>query len=157
MWQRIQTLFLIVVILSLLASLLLPIWASAVSDTKTHLLYAFHYSIKQKETTGDIMTTAYFPYSITACLLVAAITLAIIEIGRFKNRLLQLKLGALNSLFIAGSMASALYFAYQLHGQFGGTFGFGLWLPSAAVLANFFANQFIKRDEKLVRDSDRLR
>ena len=153
MWQRIQTLFLIVVILSLGASLFLPIWASAISETKTHLLYAFHYSVKE----GDVLTPAYFPYSITACLLVAAITIAIIEIGRFKNRLLQLKLGALNSLFIAGSMASALYFAYQLHGQFGGAFGFGLWLPSAAVLANFFSNQFIKRDEKLVRDSDRLR
>ncbi|RAW03023.1 DUF4293 domain-containing protein [Pseudochryseolinea flava] len=157
MWQRIQTLFLIVVIASLVGSLLMPIWASQVSESKTHLLYAFHYSIKEKTATGDTLTTAYLPYALTACLMVAAITLAIIEIGRYKNRLLQLKLGALNSLFIAGAMASALYFSYQLHGQLGGAFGFGLWLPFGAVISNFLSNQFIRRDEKLVRDSDRLR
>lgn len=157
MWQRIQTLFLIVVIVCQSAALLLPIWVSPVTETKTHFLYAFHYTIKEAAATGDIRTSAYMPYAITACLIIASITLAIIEIGRYKNRLLQLKLGALNSLFIASSMALALYFAYGLHGQFGGVFGFGLWFPFGAVLSNFFSNLFIKRDEKLVRDSDRLR
>ena len=136
---------------------MLPIWAAPISETQTHILYAFHYSIKEKAAAGDVLTTSYMPYSITACLIIASITLAIIEIGRFKNRLLQLKLGALNALFLAASMGTGLYFAYELHGKFGGAFGFGLWLPFGAVLANFLSNQFIKRDEKLVRDSDRLR
>ena len=35
--------------------------------------------------------------------------------------------------------------------------GFGLYLPGAAVIFNLIANRFIRKDEKLVRDSDRIR
>jgi hypothetical protein len=157
MWQRIQTLFLIVVIVCLLASIFLPIWVSQESPEKSRMLYALHYTIKEKGASGTVLNAAYLPYSITACLMVAAITIAFIEIGKYNNRLLQLKLGALNALLIAGSMGAALYFSYGLQQEFGGVFGFGLWLPFGAVIANFLSNQFIKRDEKIVRDSNRLR
>jgi hypothetical protein len=72
--------------------------------------------------------------------------------------MLQMKMGALNSFFIAGTIACAFIFSNQLmkvHG--GGIYGFGLWLPGIAVICNFLANRFIRRDEKLVRDSNRLR
>jgi hypothetical protein len=157
MWQRIQTLFLISVIGCLTASIFLPIWAAQESDSRSHVLYALHYSVKEKSATGTIQLPEYMPYSLTGFLIVAAITIAVIEIGKYNNRMLQLKLGALNALFIAGAMASAVYFAYQFQGQFGGTFGLGLWLPFGAVISNFLANQFIRRDERIVRDSDRLR
>ncbi len=62
--------------------------------------------------------------------MVAAMTIAVIEIGKYSNRLLQLKLGALNALFIARYPCVLLvYFAYQLQGTYPGTFGFGLYLP----------------------------
>lgn len=103
-------------------------------------------------------TTQYFPYSITAILTVAAITISIIEIGRYRDRVLQMKLGALNSLILAGVIASAFIFSNQLADDFnGGQLGLGMWLPGAAVLCNLLANRFIRRDEKLVRDSQRLR
>ena len=35
--------------------------------------------------------------------------------------------------------------------------GLGLWLPGAAVICNLLANRFIRKDERLVRDADRLR
>ena len=69
-----------------------------------------------------------------------------------------MKLGALNSLFLAGTIAAAFIFSNQLAKEFGGgQFGLGLWLPGIAVLGNLIANRFIRRDERLVRDSDRLR
>jgi hypothetical protein len=157
MWQRIQTLFLISVIVCLAASIFLPIWAAQETDTKSHVLYALHYSVKEKGDNGTTQLAQYMPYSLTGFLIVAAMTLAVIEIGKYNNRILQLKLGALNALFIAGAMASAIYFAYEFQGNLGGQFGFGLWLPFGAVISNFLANQFIRRDEKIVRDSDRLR
>lgn len=155
MWQRIQTVFLVVAIVSLIAAILLPIWVHETIG-QSHKLYALHYSITAQS--GDMISTEYFPYCLTAILAIASITLSFIEIGKYKDRLLQMKLGALNSLFLAGTIASAFIFSNQLAKQFdGGKLGLGLWLPGIAVLCNLLANRFIRRDEKLVRDSNRLR
>lgn len=154
MWQRIQTVFLVVAIISLILSILFPIWTYQDPLGQSHELYPLHYTIKQNAERN----IQYFPYSITAILAIAAATLAIIEVGKFKNRVLQLKLGALNSLFMAGTIASAVIFSNQLIKAFqGGQYGPALWLPGVAVICNLLANRFIRRDEKIVRDSDRLR
>ncbi|HYG20816.1 MAG TPA: DUF4293 domain-containing protein [Ohtaekwangia sp.] len=157
MWQRIQTVFLLVLIVSLIASIFLPIWEVRNSEGKTHVLYALHYSQKSPGEGSPAMAPSYLPYSLTGFFIVAAITIALIEIGKYKNRMLQMKLGALNSLFIAGAMVCAFYFANGLRSGLGGVFGFGLWLPGLAVVCNLVANQFIRRDERIVRDSQRLR
>jgi len=154
MWQRIQTVFLAVAIISLVVSIFLPIWGFQAADGSVHELYALHYTVTQ----NGVATTSYMPYCLTAMLALAAATLAVIEIRRFDNRLLQMKLGALNSFFMAGTIAAAVIFANNMvktHG--GGAYGLGLWIPGVAVVCNLLANQFIRRDEKLVRDSDRLR
>ena len=155
MWQRIQTVFLVIAIVSLLATLIFPIWVHE-SIGQSHKLFAFHYSIIAQS--GEMITTEYMPYCITAILAIASITIALIEIGKYRDRVLQMKLGALNSLFLAGTIACAFIFSNQLTKEFqGGQFGLGLWLPGLAVLCNLLANRFIRRDEKLVRDSNRLR
>jgi len=155
MWQRIQTVFLVIAIISLIAAILFPIWIHTAIG-QTHKLFAFHYSITGQS--GEMITTQYMPYMTTAILAIASITLMVIEIGKYKNRVLQMKLGALNSLFLAGTILSAFVFGNQLAKEFhGGQFGLGLWLPGLAVLCNLLANRFIQRDEKLVRDSNRLR
>lgn len=154
MWQRIQTVFLAVAVISLVVTIFLPIWIYQDASGQSHQLYALHYTIVQN---GE-RTTQYFPYALTAILAIAAITLAVISIRNFKNRMLQMKLGALNSLFMAGTIASAVIFSNQFIKNFqGGQYGLGLWLPGIAVVCNLLANRFIRRDEKLVRDSDRLR
>ena len=100
----------------------------------------------------------YVPYVITAILTIAVITLGITSIRKYANRVTQLKLGALNSLLLVGVLASSAYFGSQMIKEFqGGEYGLGLYLPAAAVLFNLLANFFIRKDEKLVRDSDRLR
>ena len=155
MWQRIQTVFLLIAIISLIAAILFPIWIHETVG-QTHKLFAFHYSITGQS--GDMISTDYMPYCLTAILAIASITIAIIEIGKYKDRMLQMKLGALNSLFLAGTIVSAFVFSNNFTEEFkGGQLGLGLWLPGIAVLCNLLANRFIRRDEKLVRDSNRLR
>lgn len=154
MWQRKQTIFLAITGASMLLMILFPIWM--VSDgTTSHALFPLHYSV----TVAGEKTTQYFPYSLTAVLAVAAATVAFFEIGKFKNRMLQIKLGLLNSLLMAGAMAGATYFASSLikSNQLVGEYGLGLYLPGVALISNLVANRFIRKDEKLVRDSDRLR
>jgi hypothetical protein len=154
MWQRIQTVFLAIAIIALIVSIFCPVWTYQDTLGQEHQLFPLHYTVKQNAE----RTTEYFPYSLTAILIIASATLALFEIGKYKNRMLQMKLGALNSLFMAGSIGSAVYFGTQLVKTYqAGQYGLGLWLPGVAVICNLLANRFIRRDEKLVRDSDRLR
>ena len=109
---------------------------------------------------GEVKIHTYFPYSLTALFVVAAITVAITEIRKFNNRMLQMKLGMLNSLLILAAMISAVAFLVMLekaHDFVSIQNDFGLYLIFAALVFNWVALRFIKKDEKLVRDSDRLR
>jgi hypothetical protein len=154
MWQRKQTVFLAIAIACLVGMIFFPVW-EAKDETTRWVLYPLYYGVK----TGDTNTVVYFPYSIIAILGIAAATISMIEIGKFENRLLQLKLGALNSLFMAGCMGSAAYLAIKLiqANHISGNYGVSLFFPAVAMVCNAIANRFIRKDENLVKDSDRLR
>jgi len=149
MWQRIQTVFLVIAAFALLLSLVQPIWVSG-EGTDLHSLTPFYYQNNE--------TYTYMPFSLTAILTIASITIIITEIRKYKARVTQMKLGALNSLFLVGVIGSSVYFATQLIKEFqGGAYGLGMYLPVVAVVCNLIANYFIRKDEKLVRNSERLR
>lgn len=158
MWQRIQTVFLVIAVISLLGSLLLPIWVLE-GETQTKKLYALHYLVNEPSANGHTEVSEFIPYGITGVLFIAAATIALIEIGKYRDRFLQIKLGTLNSIILVAGYGSAVYFASNIlkmnDGM--GQYTIGLYLPAVAVLCNWLAMRFIRRDEKLVRDSDRLR
>jgi Kef-type K+ transport system membrane component KefB len=149
MWQRIQTVFLVITVVALVISLVQPIWIS--TDNIARALTPFYY------VNGD--TFLYMPYSITAVIGIASITVSIMEIRRYDNRMVQIKLGALNSVLLAGMMICAVWFANKVSEQHaaGFKYGWGLYMIFVAVICNWLAIRFIRRDERLVRDSDRLR
>lgn len=150
MWQRIQTVFLCILIIALLISLVQPIWFHQM-DGKVVSMTPFYFS-------EDGATYFYMPYSITAILTIAAITIAITSLRKYKDRVLQMKLGAFNSLLLVAIIGVSVYFSMQLMKKFeGGQYGLGLFLPAGAVFCNMLANFFIRRDERLVRNSERLR
>jgi len=155
MWQRLQTVFLVLMIISLIASIFFPIWRFDLYEGNFKALYVLQYT----ENIEGVKTVMYWPFSITATMIVAAITLGIIEIRRYDNRLLQMKLGAFNSLLLMGCMIAAVVFANQVikENPEGWKYGLGLYLPGAAVVFNLIANRLIRKDEKLVRDSERIR
>jgi len=155
MWQRKQTLFLALAIACLVGMIFFPVWEGK-TDTTTMTLYPLYYGVKQGTA---LPVVVYFPYCIIAICGIAAATLAAIEIGKFENRMLQIKIGALNSLFMAACMGSAAYLAVQLikESHVRGNYGVSLFFPAVALVCNAIANRFIRRDENLVRDSDRLR
>lgn len=149
MWQRIQTVFLAVAIIALLVSLVQPIW-SIQTDTSTLILTPF-YLLRDA-------TYQYFPFSATAILTVASATIALTSITKYRRRVVQIKLGALNSLLLVGVVGCSVFFAIRLIEEFqGGAYGLGFYLPMVAVICNLFSNFFIRRDERLVRNSERLR
>jgi len=139
----------------MIAGIFLPIGVFTDPATQaTHELYPLHYSIKEN---GQTVTT-YFPYSITAILMIAAGTLAGMSITRYNNRMTQVKIGTLNSLILAGAILSAYLFFRELATQFqGANLGLVVWVAVVAAFCNWLALRFIRKDEKLVRDADRLR
>lgn len=154
MWQRIQTVFLVVNLISMIGLIFMPIWVYQPETENSHQLFALHYT----EKTAGVANTQYIPYAITAMLAAAAAVVAFISLRQYKNRVLQMKLGVLNSLLMLGAMVCIVIFVLDLAKQHnGGQYGSGFWMVAIGVAANFLANRFIRRDEKLVRDSDRLR
>ena len=154
MWQRKQTIFLALTGSLMVLTIFFPAWVAEEGGIRREL-YPLHYSV----TESGAKTVTYFPYAISAILAVAAATLAFLEIGKFENRMTQIKMGALNSLLMAGSLGGLVVFATQLieRNQMAGQYGLSLWLPAGAMISNMIANRFIRRDEKLVRDSERIR
>ncbi len=155
MWQRIQTVFLALVVICMAICLFLP--SGVFTDAATnnvHQLYPLGYTV----VAGEQRTTTYFPYTITAILMAAAATLAGLSITKFENRITQIKLGTLNSLVLALVMISIVIFFNPLAKQFpNGRMGLTLWGTFAAVAFNWISLRMIRKDEKMVRDSERLR
>jgi Domain of unknown function (DUF4293) len=154
MWQRIQSVFLGVTILSLISGLFFPV--IGVEEGTVYRLYPIYFMIKIN---GQITTSQYIPFSLTAILMVASLVIAIQEIRRFDDRLLQIKLGTLNSLLLAAVMVCNVIFSNQLIKNYPlpWKYDFSLYSSFVAVVCNWIAIRFIRRDEKLVRDSNRLR
>ncbi len=163
MIQRIQTVFLFFVALSMLGILFFPLWQKMdLSSSEIATMDAFFVRF---EKFGDgnensvVISKMDVWYMIIPAILSAVV--AIISIFTYKNRLRQIQFGALNSLLIATTMGLALFFIQKaerlLALDLQGNYLFGFYLPVSALLFNLLANRFIRRDESLVRSADRIR
>lgn len=94
-------------------------------------------------------------------LAILASGIAIFSIFQYRKRLLQMKLGAVNSLVMGGCLLLAYYYSTKgdmmLNPSTVGNYQLGFYIIAMAVACNSLANRFIRRDEKLVRSADRIR
>ena len=148
MWQRIQTIFLIIIVASMSLMLLFPIWAGQGEQGQV-VFFPFYLRTPTEE--------LFYPYYLIATMAIAVVTVAILEILKYKNRILQVKLGAFNSLLMTATMVTALFIVKDLETEYKGGYGLALFMPVIAMVSNLIANRFIRRDEKIVREADRLR
>ncbi|MCU0445440.1 MAG: DUF4293 domain-containing protein [Microscillaceae bacterium] len=157
MIQRIQTIFLFLVGVCLLAVLFFPIWQKNNSTTQEKVeLTAFVLNYSKGSTPP---TTTYSFYIAIAAL--AAAGLAFYTIFQYKNRVLQIKLCLLNTLLIVAALGLMMLFYYSGEALVKepkyGAFAPGFYFPAIALIFNMLARRFIKKDEDLVRSMDRLR
>jgi hypothetical protein len=146
--------------------LFFPLWEKiSIEDQQVVTLTAFsltHYTIDTTtpDTVPTLLTTWQTYY--LAILAVLAALVAFYSIFQYNNRLMQVKLGALNSLLMAGVLGVSLYLV-SYHGEtmlrpeMQGTYKLGFFLPAFALIFNVLSNRFIRRDERLVRSVDRIR
>ena len=159
MIQRVQSLFLVVTVVCLVAALFFPVWQKLdTTDQSGVILRPTHTEVY---TPDKSMTKETFPAAVLGILAVAGIVIAIVEIFRYRNRLTQMKLGAVNSLVLAAFLGLSVYFTFRMEKMIGvvgeGTYEFGMYLPAVALICNLLANRSIRKDEALVRSVDRIR
>jgi len=164
MIQRIQTVFLFLLVLAVISMLFLPLWSKTDAATgETIVLTAWE--LKSEILNGDATAAGATPSKSAIAiglLAIAAAVIALVEIFQFRNRLNQMKLGLLNTLILAALFGTSFYYAAyvgaeMIKGTNNGSYEAGFYMPMLALLLNALANRFIKRDEDLVRSVDRLR
>jgi hypothetical protein len=164
MIQRIQTLFLLGLVICMSLVLFFPIWEKTnQAGNAKFTLDAFYWVEYSLDTSAggtwqiaNSKTTFYL-----AATAVLACLVALFSIFQYKARLMQIKLGAINAFILMVYIGLATYFIYQGENRIGfearGVFKAGYFLPLAALILNSLANRFIKKDENLVRSVDRIR
>ena len=157
MIQRVQSVFLLLVAVSMTSFVFLPYWTIA-NGNESHFLYPLFHVVRVDGTD----TQSYNPWALTGALAIIAAVIAVIEIFRYNNRMQQIKIGFFNSLLMASALAVTFWFSSKGQQEFApdsmGQYMLpGFFLPAIAMVFNILANRFIRRDENLVRSVDRLR
>ena len=160
MIQRIQTIFLVFVIACMGTFLYLPIWGKVDIETgEIHQIKALYHEHITEE--GSMVVYDYMPYILAGILAGVIILISIVELFKYKNRLLQMKLGMINSLLIVGVLGILMWLVFTGQKEWlptiAGKFGAGLFMPALAMIFNRLAIRSIKKDEDLVRSVDRIR
>ncbi|WP_289041476.1 DUF4293 domain-containing protein [uncultured Zobellia sp.] len=136
MIQRIQTVFLLVVVL---IAGVLPFWVNLWSDAEGNEIFA----------KNDVFISGAFYVSAL---------LALIAIVLFKNRKNQFVMNRLNIILNLFLLGFFVYRSLNLSGEISvSEKGIGMLIPIISIVFLVLANRAIKKDEDLVKSVDRLR
>ena len=152
MWQRAQTIYLALVIISMSLTLMLPF---AIFPLESEDITFNLFGLSPESDSASV----WFPYNIVIALIIG---LALFGVTQFKNRKRQLNLGKINYLLILGMVVMLFIDTSRLAGELGLSedrikYQFGLYMPVIAFAFTFLANRSIKKDEELVKSVERLR
>ncbi|MCW5923270.1 MAG: DUF4293 domain-containing protein [Saprospiraceae bacterium] len=149
MIQRIQTIFLLLASAAGFGQFAAPYLSTEPGNSATTLPVLADHVVNPMDNPGLL----------GLCILSGITSLAAIFL--FKNRPLQARLagGAAIASVLLGALAVFVVFQtkQQLPSDGAVAYGLGLALPAAAMILNWLAARYIRRDEHLVRSADRLR
>ncbi|GGC11640.1 DUF4293 domain-containing protein [Dyadobacter sediminis] len=158
MLQRIQTVFLAITIIGMGVFLSFPIWSkTAIAGEERADLTAIRLNHEINAVQSNVQPVYYL---IILAILVAGV--AAYAIFQYKNRVLQSALCAVNSILMTITMGLVIYFTFYKTAKLfdpnsPGNYETGFYGLVAAMLANVFANRFIRKDERTVQQSKRFR
>lgn len=149
MIQRIQTVYLLLVVGLLIASMCLPLGYFTDSQAITYTFSPL--GIRS----GEVFQSSW---GLFAILLLSSI-IALATIFLYKNRMLQIRMTIFNSILLVGFYLAFISFLVVLKGDLEATYRihWALVLPLIAIILNYLAIRAIGRDEVLVKAVDRLR
>lgn len=169
MIQRVQTIFLFLIVVAMGIALANPLWEKTGRQTSERAsLTALQYTEQQTIPQQPGVPSSTSPTTTISSVWYLGLLLALVGLSslyaifQYRNRLTQTGLCAVNALMLTAIMGIVLYrtlYAGQAYGNAAdqGEFLPGFYAIIAALVFNALANRFIRRDEKLVRGSDRIR
>ena len=156
MIQRIQTIFLFLVVVCMGITLGTELWEQTLNGQTWKLNALF---LENLDANGDVISSTSKWY--LAALAAFAGLLALISIFQYKNRGRQMMINMVNSLFMVALVALTFLTTNGLNSDLGaevsGSYKIGFWAVLAGMVFNMLANRFIRKDEMLVRSVDRIR
>lgn len=153
MLQRIQTVYLLLIVALTIATLFFPL---AVLQAGNDL---FSFDASGVSTLMGEAELIYPTWGLFALVAVIAI-MALVTIFLFKRRILQIRLCVFNALLMVGFYGFFAYLAYSFTSSFAEMslqVKFGLAFPLINLILDYLAIRNIGADEALVRSLDRLR
>jgi hypothetical protein len=151
MIQRIQSLWLFLSAAFIAAAFFFPF--AEISTSSTHYLLKYRGIFQQTNKEFVVQNTAY----LLAGSLTLVFILTILTIFLFKNRKLQMKMCLYISLLIIISSVGVLYFANFIIPQSNTAYSVASAFPIVSFIFILMARNRIKKDEELVRSTDRIR
>lgn len=148
MIQRKQTLFLLAAAIVSIIDLFVPFLAFDRASEP------FTINLLEGISQAGISSNIYFPFTIN----VLTIIITFIAIFLYKNRILQYKI--VNGGMVLNVFTTGLFFLLDFVNVSDVSnlrFTFGAFLPIIGAIFAFLAAHFIKKDEQLVRSTDRIR
>lgn len=149
MIQRIQSIYLLLVGVLMIATVFSPLFAVSISGAELDFT-SFGIFTKQ---------VVYPAWGIVSLAAVCAV-LPLINIFLYKKRKTQIKITTITSLLILFFYITVGVYFYFMSGKFDASFinvQYGIFLPLIAIIFNTLAARKIKKDENLVRSLDRIR
>ncbi len=158
MLQRIQTIFLALTIIGMGVFVSFPVWTKiAAGGDQQASLTALELKHQLNAVQSNIDSV---PYLLILAIIIAGV--AAFSIIKFRNRILQSALCAVNSILMSTLLGLVIYLTFYkgaklFDPQIQGDYTIGFYGLVASMLANVMANRYIRKDEKTVQQSNRLR
>ena len=168
MIQRIQSIFLLLVTISLFSTYFFPLSEKIIYTNENNImaiqeketLYIYELVYEQYISENDPSAILY-PRPYISVLIFIAGGLSFYSIFQYNNRINQIKIGAINSIIMSVTIAIILYELFYKEVMIKNTFDVNIlisfYLIFTALIFNSIANRFIKKDEILVNESNRIR
>jgi len=160
MLQRIQSVFLFLVVVFGVLALLLPI-ASFAGEMGVFKFYLYAVVDLSPDPFGSAVLSPFgrwftLPLAIGQFVI---ILIAFITIFQYKRRMLQVRLNLLNTFLNVLLIGGIFYYAHLLETASGATADYRIAaiFPLLSLVMIFLANHYIRKDEKLIRSANRLR
>jgi len=135
-----------------------PLWEKIATDGIQRASMTALYLTRDVNATQSEVQPVFYLAGMAA--LVAGI--AVFAIFKFRNRLLQSALCAVNSILMTVMLAAVVYQTFYkaakiFDPEITGDYLTGFYALIVAMLSNVLANRFIRRDERMVKESNRMR
>ncbi len=155
MIQRIQTVYLFLVVVFSLFFLFLPLGHFMVNDSKV-LIKSLGQANEYLDAAGMFVQLAGY---IILAITFVVMALSVYTTLQYKRRLFQIQLGKVNILLHVIIVVITFFYIDGLKELINDTFSYGaaIFFPLLSMIMILMANRAIRKDENMVRAADRLR